>query len=211
MEVLEWLRQHCPNVPMVFASSAAVYGDGHDGPIPETAKTVPYSPYGVHKAAVEMLCRSYSENFGLTIAIVRLFSVYGSGLHKQLIYDLCARLSKSSGELQLGGTGKELRDFIHVDDAAKLLVQAIGWASTETPVVNGGTGQAISVSDVAHQSCAAWGATTEISFSGQSRPGDPFSLVADIEAAKRRGFNPAINFATGIKSTVAEYAKLFGR
>src|SRR4051812_42692021 len=72
--LLEWLRGFAPESQMVVASSAAVYGADHTGPIAESAALAPMSPYGHHKLMMEQLCRSYVQSFGLRCAVVRLFS-----------------------------------------------------------------------------------------------------------------------------------------
>ena len=86
--LLEWLRGSAPNSALIVASSAAVYGADHLGPIPEDAVLTPMSPYGQHKLMMEQLCQSYARSFGIRSAVVRLFSVYGPNLRKQLLWDI---------------------------------------------------------------------------------------------------------------------------
>jgi UDP-glucose 4-epimerase len=179
--LLEWVRCHAPDTPVVAVSSAAVYGAGHDRPITEAAPVTPYSPYGYHKAVMESLCRSYGANFGLRTAIVRVFSAYGEGLRKQLPWDLCRRLAAGGRALTLDGTGAERRDWIHVDDVVRALVHVADRLPTaQCPVVNCGTGTEHTVADFARLLVAAWGGPCTIEFSGRARPGDPQSLVADV-------------------------------
>lgn len=117
--LLEWIRGNVPETKLVVSSSAAIYGNNHTDKILENGCFTPYSPYGFHKRAAELLCESYAHNFGLKIAIVRLFSVYGPGLTKQLLWDLCHRLQKSPSILELHGTGNEIRDWLFVEDAVQ--------------------------------------------------------------------------------------------
>lgn len=112
--LLEWLRSFAPESRLVVVSSAAVYGADHTGPIPEGAALVPMSPYGHHKLMMEQLCRSYVQSFGIRCAVVRLFSVYGPNLRKQLLWDICSRLRSEQRTLNLGGTGAEIRDWTDV-------------------------------------------------------------------------------------------------
>src|SRR6516162_4694928 len=84
--LLEWLRGFAPQCRLIVASSAAVYGANHVGPISEDATLTPMSPYGEHKLMMEQLCRSYARSFGIGCAVVRLFSVYGPNLRKQLLW-----------------------------------------------------------------------------------------------------------------------------
>lgn len=181
-ELLDWLRQHAPNARLVAVSSAAVYGNAHRDPIAETASVQPYSPYGSHKYLMEELCRSYATNFGLRIVLPRLFSVYGTGLKKQLLWDMCCKLS-GSGHVELGGSGEELRDWIEVRDVVRVLQRLPVLADTDARVVNVASGKATAVKEITALVGAAWQAmgraVSDITFNGKSRPGDPFSLVAD--------------------------------
>jgi UDP-glucose 4-epimerase len=192
VELLEWVRQNAPRTRIVAVSSAAVYGGGHEGPIPEDVVPTPYSPYGYHKRMMEDLCRSYGASFGLSFVVPRLFSVYGAGLKKQLLWDLCVKFSKGSGTVKLGGTGCEIRDWVHVEDVAKALIACATLADPSGPIVNVGSGLPLTVADVAGQMADIWEsrghASTAIAFSGESRVGDPFSLLADT--ARLRTIQP---------------------
>ena len=74
-----------------------------------------------HKLMMEQVCRSYGAAFGLRTIVARLFSVYGLGLRKQLLWDLCKKLSEEGSSVQLGGTGEELRDWVDVGDVTHAL------------------------------------------------------------------------------------------
>jgi UDP-glucose 4-epimerase len=201
VQLLDWIRQRSPQTQVLVVSSAAVYGARHTRPIEEVAKKIPESPYGTHKLVMEMLCNSYAKNFGVRAVLLRLFSVYGEGLRKQLLWDLCTSLA-ARGSKQLGGTGQELRDWIHVSDAAELIRLAIPQASTECPAINGGTGYGTPVSDIAREIADYWGGGVGIEFSGQTRAGDPHSLVANSSRAAALGFVPKIELKGGLRRYV---------
>jgi len=191
VELLEWMRQDAPHAKLTAVSSAAVYGAGHDGPITETATLNPYSPYGHHKLMMESLCRSYGSSYGLHSVVARLFSVFGAGLRKQLLWDFCGQLEAGRHPLQLGGTGEELRDWTDVRDVVRALALIAPLASTQAQAINVGTGLGLPVRQVAGWLADAWGdgiAPSSIKFSGQSRAGDPFSLVADGSSLAKLGF-----------------------
>lgn len=203
VRLLEWVRIHSPHTSVVCASSAAVYGAKRSGQIEEAAPAVPYSPYGFNKSMMEAVGRSYAENFGLHVALVRLFSVYGAGLEKQLVWDICCKLhSSGSNPLLLGGSGAEIRDWLHVSDAAKLLWLAREACGTGCEIINGGTGTGTAIREVAERVCRAWNSSAEVRFSGIARAGDPESLVADISRARALGFEPAVALSAGIPQTV---------
>jgi UDP-glucose 4-epimerase len=204
--LLDWLRTHSPTTRLVIVSSAAVYGNLHAGPITEDCATSPFSPYGAHKFAMETMCRGWASSFDLPIVAVRLFSVYGPGLAKQLLWDLCGKLESGVAEVALGGSGAELRDWTHVDDVVRALSAAAPLASSKMPVVNAGTGEAGSVRRVAETLTHAFGRDPScLRFSGESRPGDPFSLVAAPGRLNQTGFEWQVDLDSGIADYVRWY------
>ncbi|MBC7488698.1 MAG: NAD-dependent epimerase/dehydratase family protein [Glaciimonas sp.] len=186
LAVLEYLRLHRSGARLVIPSSAGVYGVAARLPISTDAALRPSSPYGVHKKMAEELCRSYAQHFGIRSALVRLFSVYGIGIRKQLLWDACAKLSR--GVASFAGTGLETRDWLHVEDAAQLMLIAAQHASTTCPVVNGGEGQAVSICDVVELIATRLGNSPCPTFSGEVRAGDPTHYQADVSGALAWGW-----------------------
>lgn len=201
-ELLDWVRRNSPAARVLIASSAAVYGDRYFDRIPVDAPTHPYSPYGYHKRLAELLGESYCQNFGLRIAVVRLFSVYGPGLRKQLLWDLCNRLTAAPSRIQLAGTGDETRDWLFVDDAVAMLRAVMTGPEPSCTYVNGGTGVSTKVRDIAALVCDAWGAEVEVEFAGSSRTGDPFSLVADTASSSAYMVGAHVAVDDGIRKYV---------
>ncbi len=204
-ELLEWMRVDAPQAQLVAVSSAAVYGSGHDGPIAEDATLTPFSPYGHHKRIMEELCRSYAASYGLRVSIARLFSVYGAELKKQLLWDRCVRLAAGTQPLALGGSGHELRDWTDVRDVVRALDLLSAQASAEVVTLNVGTGTGSSVQQIASAIVRHWpiSATVDgLQFSGQSRPGDPFSLVANATKLNGLGFAWEVPIEDGLAAYV---------
>ncbi len=135
---------------------------------------------------MEQLCRAYGAAYGLRSLALRLFSVYGTELRKQLLWDVCERLRAGDKQLTLGGTGAEIRDWVHATDAARAVAAFMMTASPMVPTINVGTGNGVSVAEVVGRLTVAWaneGAqAADAKFSGQSRAGDPFSLIAGTSA-----------------------------
>ncbi|MCS3928206.1 UDP-glucose 4-epimerase [Bradyrhizobium elkanii] len=201
--LLEWLRGLAPECRLIVASSAAVYGAHHAGAISEEAETQPMSPYGHHKLIMEQLCRSYAISFGIRATIIRLFSVYGPSLRKQLLWDLCSRLAQGQRELVLGGTGNEARDWIDVRDVVRLLAGLARTDGMPLKVLNGGSGIPTSVAEIADMVTKAWGGDIAVRFSGLVRAGDPFSLVADAGELSAIPFSWHIPVQDGITQYVS--------
>ncbi len=202
--VLDYVRRRAPSARVVLPSSAAVYGSTGHAPASESRTPRPESVHGFHKLMAEQLCLEYGRFHGVASAVVRLFSVYGPGLRKQLLWDACGKLSR--GERAFTGSGVEARDWVHVEDAASLLVRAGARASAACLVVNGGTGHAVSVREIVAEVASALGSDAP-TFSGAPRPGDPDRLVADPGLARDLGWRPAKVWRDGVR----EYCAWFQR
>lgn len=199
--VLEFLRVDCPEAKLVYPSSAAVYGISELLPISESTNLRPFSPYGVHKKVAEELVAEYARFFKLNCSVVRLFSIYGEGFRKQLLWDACHRIL--ADESVFFGTGDETRDWLHVSDAASLLVKAAEHASFECTVVNGGFGESVSVRDVVTELFKLMGRSDLPSFCGTQRPGDPIHYHADIQRALALEWLPQVRWQVGLERYVA--------
>lgn len=201
LAVLEFARLYAPQARVAYPSSAGVYGMVQKLPIVETDPLSPASPYGVHKCLAEDLCQSYAKHFGIAVAVVRLFSVYGVGLRKQLLWDASQKIMR--GEHSFFGTGEEIRDWLHVEDAASLLITAAAHASKECPIVNGGSGLGITVREVLTELFACFERADAPNFSGTVRSGDPAGYVADISRARHWGWQPSMDWKDGLHDYAA--------
>jgi UDP-glucose 4-epimerase len=201
--VLEYARQWAPIARVVCISSAGVYGTSGMEALREESRRSPISPYAVHKAMAEDLCAAYCRSFGMSAVVVRLFSVYGPGLRKQLLWDACGKLTCGEGEF--AGTGEELRDWIHVEDAAALLIAASKVASPDCPVFNGGTGNGVRVREMVEAIACVLQYPEDIRFNGMQRAGDPKALIADIERSRALGWTPGTDWHAGVREYVAWY------
>ncbi len=201
--MLDFARRIKP-LAIVYPSSGAVYGEAAACPIPETAPLRPVSPYGVHKCQAEDLCRKAAAD-GMRVAMVRLFSVYGPGLRKQLLWDAC--LKARTGDFRFSGTGAEIRDWLHVSDAVALLLLAAARAAPDCPVVNGGTGIGTSVREITGIVGREWRPAAVPGFTGEPRPGDPDDYVAETARLRTWGFRPQVEVAAGVR----EYVDWFGK
>lgn len=185
--ILEYACKHCPKARILFASSASVYGNSGI-PIKITAQKNPVSIYGRNKKIAEELLISYARRFGLSVVIVRFFSLYGVGLRKQLLWDACMKFSRCKAIF--GGTGTELRDWLHIDDATRLLLTA-SVSEFESPLIlNGATSIGIPNNSVIKEVAYSFNYCKDIIYSGISRLGDPQNLVADITESKALGWSP---------------------
>jgi UDP-glucose 4-epimerase len=198
--ILEFLRLHSPKTSFVYPSSAAVYGIAEKLPIAESESLNPISPYGVHKKIVEEICQLYANHFAVPVAIARFFSLYGPPLRKQLLWDTCRKITNN--DLTFYGTGKEIRDWIQVTDAARLLLTLSSHASTHMPIVNGGSGIGTPVSEIINRIIKTMDKPAVPIFSQHPKAGDPMGYIADIRKASRYDWKPEIPLETGIDEYV---------
>lgn len=134
---------------IVFASSAAVYGDPEKVPIDETTLPAPISPYGAAKLASEHLLISYAAAYGITVRIQRYFNVFGprqdpTSPYSGVVSIFLARL-RGQEPITIFGDGKQTRDFISVADVARANVLAATKLGVPTGVANICTGQQTSL------------------------------------------------------------------
>lgn len=205
MVLLETLRTNCKQSRLLIASSAAVYGNPASLPVSEDAPAYPISPYGVAKLSAERYAAVYSRLYGLHIASLRFFSLYGPGQRKMLVYDLMSKLSKQPDRLTLLGTGRETRDFIYVEDAARAVCTVLTSGDMKGEVYNVAAGRAHSTLEAAQAVARAMKVDPEICFTGQGRAGDPDKWLADVKKIRRLGFEPQVDFNQGIQKTVDWY------
>jgi UDP-glucose 4-epimerase len=175
--LLDFLRRNWPQAQLVFVSSAAIYGEAKEKKAHHDLACLPVSPYGVHKKQVESLLLDHARMYQTRSVIVRPFSVYGPGLRKQLLWDAMEKAAR--GVFEFAGSGRELRDWVYVEDLVECLLRVSAHAGPEVPVVNAGTCRAISVSQVLAELFRVAGFDRLPVFSGMHREGDPERLVAD--------------------------------
>jgi len=206
-ELLEGLRQEAPGAHLVALSSAAVYGQPEGLPVSETDPTHPLSPYGYHKWMSELLCQEYSGIYGMRTTCARVFSAYGPGLRKQLLWDAISKL-RGNDRAVFFGTGTETRDFIYIDDLVAAL-RLLGDRAEEAPHLACNVASGIetrideAVAAVAGALGALGGAAGGWCFSGEVAPGAPSCWRADIGRLERIGFTPLVSFEEGVRRTVA--------
>jgi nucleoside-diphosphate-sugar epimerase len=103
----------------VYASSSSVYGDAECYPTTENMRPQPVSPYGVTKLAGEHLCCLYAKNFGVPTVSLRYFTVYGPGQRPDMAFTRFIKSAIQGQELQIYGSGEQVRDFTYVDDVVE--------------------------------------------------------------------------------------------
>lgn len=204
--ILDTIRKKNPSCKYLHISSAAVYGNPKSLPVKEDSELRPVSPYGWHKLIAENICREYFDIFGLSLAIVRPFSVFGAGLKKQLLWDIGVKLSKSD-QIELFGTGQETRDFIHVQDLACCLEKICVNGRFQAEVYNIGNGEETPIARVASIFTSFFPGNKKIGFSGNVKEGDPVNWQADISLLKSLGYQRSYTLDDGVREYISWFVK----
>ncbi len=206
-KVLDTIRKHNPSCKYVHISSAAVYGNPKQLPIKEDGRLAPLSPYGFHKVMSETICKEYYQLYNLSIAIIRPFSVYGNGLRKQLLWDICQKLHNDKNA-SLFGTGRETRDFLHISDLLQLIMEIVENSLFEYNIYNAATGTETTIRQIADIFEKNFPGQKQISFSGEVKKGDPINWRADISLVTELGFSPKVTLNDSIVDYITWYCNL---
>jgi UDP-glucose 4-epimerase len=195
-----------------YASSSSVYGGADVLPTPESAPTLPRSPYAVTKLAGEHYCRVFWELFGLETVSLRYFNVYGPRQRPDSAYAAVIPLfidALATGRPPtVHGDGLQSRDFTYVDDvvAANLRAAEAPAARCAGRAYNVAGGGRHSLLDLLAVLGRIMGVRPEPVHT-DPRPGDVRHTQADLSAAERDlGHRPAVGFEEGLRRTVAWFA-----
>jgi len=195
--LLATLASASPSCRAIFLSSAAVYGQPSKLPVSEDAPTNPLSPYGYHKRICELLFEKAALLDGLPTASLRIFSAYGPGLRRQVLWEMASQLAGGK-PLRLQGTGDETRDFIHAVDVARAVRIVAERAPAKGEVYNVASGLEISIHQAAKMLCSFFPGAEPPYFAGQPIEGDPQRWQADCSRLAALGFAPTLPLKDGL-------------
>ncbi len=186
----------------VVASSSSVYGDGqHEAASEEMVTDYPLTQYGATKKAVEVLCYSYHNIYGLDISALRFFTVYGeNGRPDMSLYKFIEGI-KNDREIEVFGDGTQKRDFTYVGDIAAGTVASLKALGFEA--INLGNNNPVTLNYAIQLIQDELGKIAKIKYSPRNKA-DVLINYANIRKAKRLlDWEPKVKIEEGIKRTVA--------
>lgn len=145
IHLLETLRDLNLLVPIVYASSAAVYGNSSNLPLKEESLVTPTTPYGADKLASEHHAGIAWHLHRIPTTVLRFFNVYGSLQDKVSVISLFAKKILQKRPITIYGDGSQQRDFIHVDDIARVLYKAMETQAGVGQTINVCTGKGTTI------------------------------------------------------------------
>lgn len=175
------------SIPVVYASSAAVYGDNPDLPLSEDAAPRPLSAYGADKLGCELHARVAGVVHGIRTDGLRMFNVYGPrqdplSSYSGVISIFAGRLAADRSPT-IYGDGNQTRDFMYVADVVEHFLAAMDKASLAAPVWNVSTGIAVTVRELWATMARTGGSTLEPTY-GPPREGEIRHSVGNPSRAK---------------------------
>jgi UDP-glucuronate 4-epimerase len=186
----------------VLASSSSVYGVGTQAPFREDAACDrPVSPYAASKRGMEHFARAWHELYGLDIACLRFFTVYGPRQRPEMAIHLFARLIEAGRPVPFFGDGGSARDYTYVADAVDGTMAAL-YRSRGFETYNIGESRTVKLSELVTLIEDAMGKKAELDRRGD-QPGDVPLTSADLTKSRERlGYRPAVGMEEGLRRFV---------
>ena len=207
LHVLEAAR-HNKVKRIVFASSAALYGDEPTLPKVETMLPVTLSPYAVDKLASEYACGMYTKLYGLETVSLRYFNVYGprqdpSSPYSGVISIFADKLNQGTSPT-IFGDGEQTRDFVYVSDVVEANMRAISQDAPVGQVINIATGNKITLNQLLNTFCEI----KQVEFNAEyqdPRQGDIKESNANVsKAASILGWNSTVKLDQGLSKLIEQ-------
>ena len=192
---------------VVFASSAAVYGESGSLPLLEDTPAQLLSPYAASKRTIEIYAQMYSEALGLGVVALRYFNVYGPRQRPDSMYaaavPIFVRRLLDGKPVTVFGDGGQTRDLINVRDVVRANLIASEHPSAPGQVFNVCTGQETRILDLLGVLFDLFPDVGKSVFTAP-RPGDIYRSVGSAEfIAQTLGFRAEVSLEAGLKETVA--------
>jgi UDP-glucose 4-epimerase len=164
----------------------------------------PLTPYGATKAAVEMLLSAYAGVYEMRTSALRFANVYGPGMrHKDSFVPRLMRAAAAGGGVQVYGDGTQLRDYVHVDDVVQAILLA--WRTGHTGPLVVGSGHSVSVNDLIATARQVTAAAIPVEHV-PAKAGEMPAVVLDISAARKLGYEPRHDLASGMATVWPDFA-----
>ena len=203
VKVLKCVKDYDPSVRIVYASSAAVYGEPQYVPVDELHPKEPVSPYGISKLAGEKYLLAYMKSFGIKPVIARIFNTYGPRQSRYVIHDFIKKINVDPTQLEVLGNPSNVRDYAYVSDTVNAL-QLLAEKGELGQIYNIAGGNPITIENLAKLVLKQMDleAKTKIRFTGVSWKGDISKMIADITKIKGLGFQPKVPLEEGVMKTI---------
>lgn len=188
VSIFEASAQLASPIPIVYASSAAVYGESEESILFEDTKCNPLTAYGVDKLGCELQAKVAGLIHKVPTLGCRLFNVYGPGQnptssHSGVISQFIEKV-KNKESITIYGDGNQVRDFIYIKDVTHYLTKAMPITSTNAPVINICSATPYTIKDLAHIIFETFGYKVDITYKQRKQGDIRLSLGSKIKLLK---------------------------
>ncbi len=218
LAILEACRRNNPGVKVVFAGTRQVYGRADSLPVSETHLVRPTDINGVNKAAGEYYHLVYNNVFGVRACSLRLTNIYGPRQllkhNRQGFIAWFIRLAIEGREIQIYGDGRQIRDFVFVDDAVEAFLRAGADERSNGHVFNVGGLEPMAHRDLVHLliATAGTGSYRFVEWPSEKKAIDIGDFYADWRLiSDTLGWQPRTTLADGLRETIAYYREHFAQ
>jgi UDP-glucuronate 4-epimerase len=203
--LLESMRRHGVR-RFLFGSSSSIYGNQEKTPFSESDDVSrPISPYAASKHSGELLSYTYHHLYGMDVACLRFFTVYGPRQRPDLAIRKFTQLVLAGQPIPLYGDGATRRDYTFVGDIVRGITALIGHKGWRYEIFNIGCGSPVSLREMVDAVGLATGKTPQIEFLPK-QPGDVEQTFADIGKAQAFfGYQPSTRLHEGVRRFVEWY------
>lgn len=204
LRLLEAARRFGPE-KFIFGSSSSVYGINEKVPFAESDEVnQPISPYATTKRAGELLCYNYYHLYGMRIACLRFFTVYGPAQRPEMAIHKFTDLLARGESVTMYGDGNSRRDYTFVDDIIDGVVASMDLAPP-FEILNLGGAETTSLSDLIDWIAEELAVDPKIEYL-PDQPGDVPITYADVTKANRvLGYSPKVPIREGLRRFVGWY------
>lgn len=195
---------------IIHTSTSEVYGSAQYVPMDEKHPLDAPHSYGASKIGADRMCKAYIETYGLDIAIMRPFNIFGprqkdSGYGG--VISIFAKRVQNNLPPIIYGTGEQSRDYTYIEDIVDAYDLVLNSKKKVKDPVNFGTGKDIKIKDLANLILKYFGKDKELKpVHIDPRPGEVNRLICDFSKAKEiYGWTPKFDFETGLKKFLNWY------
>jgi len=190
-----------------YASSVAVYGKTMNKFQSENDKCNPLSSYAITKYTGEEYLKLYARNHDISCGSFRIFSTFGEGLKRQIVYDLYIKAINENPKLEIFGTGEEKRDLCYVKDQVNRIKLLSKNLRPFGDIYNVGNGTSISSHEIALEILKITNIDKEIVFSESLRNFDGYQWTACTKKFEKVERNPITDLSTALQATIKSYSQ----
>jgi UDP-glucose 4-epimerase len=195
---------------VIHASTSEVYGTAQYTPMDEKHPLNAPHPYGASKTAADRMCYAYKQTYGMDIAIMRLFNIFGPRQRDTGyggVISIFVRRALSGMPPIVYGDGKQTRDYTYIEDTLSAYDAVLNYKGVFDVPINFGTGREVKIIDLANRIIKLTGQQGKIKpVHVEPRPGEVQRLIADIsQARKLLKWEPKCTLEEGLKKFVDWY------